>query len=58
MRNVLINPNHIGGARNDDAKIRQMMAQIAELKRRVEALEAKRGPGRPRNDETSSRPAA
>lgn len=58
MHNPLINPRHLGGKQDDSAKLRQLMVMVLALTKRVEALEQKRGPGRPRNDETASRSAA
>lgn len=34
-----------------DSRLKALEAKIVELLKRIEALEAKRGPGRPRNEE-------
>jgi hypothetical protein len=52
MDGYLINPGRMHtGKLSDDAKFRQLRAMIEALEKRVEQLEAKRGPGRPRNED-------
>ena len=43
----LINPSHYGRTSDNDTKIKRLQLKLDELTARVEALEQKRGPGRP-----------
>lgn len=42
------------GKPSDDNRIRHLLRMVDDLKKRVDALEAKRGPGRPRNEDKAA----
>jgi hypothetical protein len=51
----LVHPGHYRGAQSDDARFKRLQLMIEALTKRVEQLEAKRGPGRPPKDYSEMR---